>query len=154
MKRFEVIEGFNGYYLYDRVTGRPGVCMGDGVDEPFGEIGSEEFRQAWEDEANLSAAEYFEAYFPDLYGLEVWDDAEFLDRYTVLLGEAAPLEKSMWACENLHDCLTLSDDPEQPQGFSQFGWCDPTISEGQRHICFLDLPENVQRHVAERLEEK
>ena len=57
MKRFTVNDGRNAFYLEDSVTGLS-ACMGDGVDqEGFGEIGTETFRQAWEDEANENAHE-------------------------------------------------------------------------------------------------
>jgi len=152
MSRFEVVDGYNGYYLYDNITGR-NVCMGDGVDVPYGRIGTAAFRQTWEDKANENLAEFFAAYFPDLRGLEIYDCPDFIDRYTVILEEATGLEKCLMSCPDLHYCLSLSIDPDSPQGFSQQGYADPECiaQEGDR-ISFLDLPLNVQTYLARRLE--
>lgn len=156
--RFEVIETFHDFQLVDTITGRS-ASMGDGVDVEgfiggFVEVGDEGFAEAWADDANENIAEYLEAYFSDLYNLEVYDSPKLADRYTVILEEASHLEKSMQDCTNLHYCLALSDNPEHPLGVSQHGYVDPDVAAwaGAR-VFFLDLPLNVQEHIARRLEE-
>lgn len=66
-----------------------------------------------------------------------------IDRYTVLLKSDRP-----------GDYLALSDNPDHPQGFSQFG--HGLIGKSERdelgdHIKFKDLPGNVQKHIIRRL---
>ena len=66
------------------------------------------------------------------------------DRYTVLT-EPYHFGKS---CE----ALGLSDNPTDPQGFSQWG----DAYEGDhlgKEIKFEKLPENIQEHIIERLHE-
>lgn len=158
-KRFSVYETHSGFYLEDLVTKRV-ACMSDGVGIDFGDdttsltCGMHGFEEAWAEDANLCLHTYFEAYFSDLYGLEIYDNPKFADRYTVILEEASPLEKSLQACASLYHCLSLSDNPDSPQGFSQWGTCDANhMAETQGRTYFLDLPENVQRHIVERLKE-
>lgn len=68
------------------------------------------------------------------------------DRYTVFPGDTTDLTHGTW-----NDCLCLSDNCDSPDGFSQW-------SEGQigSHLGKLVrnlewLPENVQKHIKERL---
>ena len=69
-KQFIVNEWFNGYEVKHIASGKT-HWMGDGVDrvEELGAesavIGTEAFRQAWEDELNANPAEILEAYFPE-----------------------------------------------------------------------------------------
>jgi hypothetical protein len=70
--RYVVIDACNGFYLLDTETGEE-ACMGDGVDQEFyiPDYGAfslethtqEEFRKAWEEDANQNPEEYYEAYF-------------------------------------------------------------------------------------------
>jgi len=64
------------------------------------------------------------------------------DRYSVLF-EPFHFGKSC-------DCLGLSDDPDSPQGFSQFGDAYDGDHLG-KEITFEQLPENVQNHIATRI---
>lgn len=151
--RFKVYEVFNGYMLEDLVTGRS-VGLGDGVStmslEP---LGTEEFRRNWEDELN-ECPDTMEAYFYNLYKLVIFDSPCFMDRYTVIVKPASSLEKVFANCKNLCECLSLSINPDSPQGFSQWGNCDPDyMDETQERIWFLDVPENIQAHIAKRLDE-
>lgn len=65
------------------------------------------------------------------------------------------------------DCLILSDNPEAPQGLSQFtqhAISDKTFKnaannqdgyfEGEILINFYELPENIQNHIQRRLEDE
>jgi hypothetical protein len=75
--RFAVIEYSSGYEVMDRVTNQT-AWMSDGVDvmtsddpdAPAPEIGTEEFRAAWEAALNDSADETLEAYFRAQYDIE------------------------------------------------------------------------------------
>jgi len=90
VKRFTVIDGCNAYYLRDNVTGRGDACLGDGVDQDFdldllfGGTGTEEFRQAWEDEANECVEEYLEAYF-DLRRNKTMSEQKIAEKLSGLL---------------------------------------------------------------------
>jgi hypothetical protein len=150
--RFRVYEACNGFYLEDLVTGRV-AALGDGVGEPYGEIGTGLFCDRWEDDVNSAAAEVFGVYFHDLDNLVIYDNPEFMDRYTVILREATFLEKAVQSCGDLYHCLGLSHNPDSPQGFSQCGYANLEAMEGMEAIHFLDLPENVQRHISMRLQE-
>lgn len=150
-KVFTIVESFHGYYIYyNPVPALGGRCCGDGVDEPYGMIGSESFRLAWEEEANGNTAEFFDAYFPELADLIVFDCGdEFFDRYQVVL----PNNKRYHQGQTLHLGLGLSHNPDSPQGFSQWGECNPKyMAERNTRISFMDLPANVQQHAVERLE--
>lgn len=60
--RFEVVEAFNGYVLYDNITNRS-RSMGDGTDRPYGEIATPEFLAEWQRDVDENEEEYLEAYF-------------------------------------------------------------------------------------------
>ncbi len=141
MNRFSVIETFHDYRLVDNVTGRS-TGMGDGTDrdswsqDALGSISAENFRQAWEDEANENTHEYFWAYFPDLYELEVWHDED--DWYVVII--------EPWT-KRATNALALT----ASFNVSQFCEAKPGPHLGHR-VQFLNLPQRVQRHIAERLE--
>lgn len=161
-KRFEVVDACNCYMLYDLVTGR-GAAMGDGVDQPYGEVGTDLFRDRWEDDVNSAVEEVFDAYFGDLSDLLIFDGGDkYADRYTVVLHPVTSLcgmsdlqAEISGDLGSLHHCLSVSHcDPEWLGGFSQYGTCHPTfMAETQKQIHFLDMPEVTQRHVARRLEE-
>jgi len=158
-KRFSVVETFNDFRLLDHVTGCY-ACMGDGVDrESRFPIGSEEFIADWEAEINEASGEYFEAYFPDLHSLEIHDTPEFVDRYVVILEEeTSPQEKKRYGYADLHRCLCLDDDPDSPRGIAVETVCGLGVMRGMaqramaQRIAFLDLPDAVQRYIAERLD--
>ena len=127
--------------------------MGDGVGESSDPPGTEEFRATWEQDANRYAEEYFMAYFRRLDDLVIYDEdsGQYMDRYTVLVERASPLECHMQGEENLWACLGLSGDPDWPLGFSQWGFAVPNERLG-KVIHFLELPGNVQKHIAGMLE--
>lgn len=54
--------------------------------------------------------------------------------------------------KGMYDALGLSDNPEHPQGFSQFSEAQRGSHLGEK-INFKDLPENVQEHVQKRLKD-
>lgn len=81
--------------------------------------------------------------------LEIRDNGgETADRYTIVFRKLDPREPRRY-----HDMLGLSSYPSHPQGFSQ--WCEgvPGNHLGKR-ILWEDLPEEIQRHVACRIEER
>lgn len=153
-ERFTVTDACNGYYLVDSVTGLE-VCLGDGTDNPIGTVGTEEFRLAWEKDANESVREYFEVYFYHLDSLVIHDDdsGQYMDRYTVLVEPASFLERAQYPGKDLWVCLGLSVNCDSPQGFSQWGFAVPSEQLG-KIVHFLDLPCVVQKHIAEMLEEE
>lgn len=65
-----------------------------------------------------------------------------IDRYQVLT--------EPWYAGKSCVSLGLSDDPESPQGFSQWGSAYDGKHLGKR-IAFESLPENVQNHILGRL---
>jgi len=78
----------------------------------------------------------------------VWDNGgKSFDRYTIILRRAwitvYPLEAA----------FGLSDNPDKPDGFSQ---CCEVIDGPHlgKPIAWMDLPENIQKHVVKRLEEE
>jgi len=90
----------------------------------------------------------------DLHNLEIYDTPGFVDRYTVILEKVTPHERHLFDSPNLHSCLSLSDDPDHPQGVSGHCYADPEfVARSGEHISFLDLPQNVQAHIAKRLED-
>ena len=106
-------------------------------------------RERWEPHS------YFEnggQIFRYLYSLNVpplkavYDNGgQTVDRYTVILSEGDAIPPRV-------PCLGLSDNPDSPQGFSQYGECLEGEHLGKK-ISFEDLPENVQEYVKRRLEE-
>ena len=69
-----------------------------------------------------------------------------VDRYTVVFDK---IENSR------NVCLELSENPDNPQGFSQFGECVEELRLGEesfgKRIKFKNLPKNVQCHVRARI---
>lgn len=157
-KIFEVVDACNGCYLYHTATGLS-KCIGDGTDQDMysgfvrAQVGTLSFRQLLEDEANSQAFVYFDAYWHELHLLEIYDSDSECDRYTVITEHASALECRLQDKENLWTCLCLSDNCDSPGGFSQWGYCAlPNDRLGER-IHFLELPDRVQKHIVERLEE-
>ncbi len=69
------------------------------------------------------------------------------DRYTVMFGG------SLWEPDMGRSvyCLGMSGSPTHPQGFSQWGEM-PSINRTGfgKKVRWLDLPENIRKHVIER----
>jgi hypothetical protein len=71
-----------------------------------------------------------------------------IDRYTVLLG-GSQREPSMG--RNIA-YLAMSDAPEHPQGFSQWGECGASNRAGLgKQVRWLDLPKHIRQHVIARV---
>ena len=74
---------------------------------------------------------------------DIYDNfGESLDRYTIFTDDEYD--------DGNFICLSCSDDPTHPLGFSQFSEGKPGDHCGVK-IAFSDLPENVQKHVNKRL---
>lgn len=70
------------------------------------------------------------------------NEGETVDRYTVFLANDPDFGS-----------LGLSDEPDHPQGFSQWGDFDiDQVESTNTEISFADLPDNVQDHVVDRFE--
>jgi hypothetical protein len=82
--------------------------------------------------------------------LDVFELDGVFDRYTLVTDNSYDLADNTY-----HDMLGLSDNPDSPQGFSQFSGGDYTPNGDNSHlgkrIKFSDLPENVQKHAKARL---
>lgn len=77
--------------------------------------------------------------------LKIYDNnGETFDRYTVVV--------NIKANEQMYECLGLSDNPESPQGFSQWSSCMIGNHLG-KEICFDELPKHIQEHIKARLSE-
>jgi hypothetical protein len=74
----------------------------------------------------------------------IYDNPETFDRYTVIIHER--VWPTTWAA------LSLSDDPDWPQGVSQ--WTEVVLPNPDigREISWEDLPSNVQKHIILRLQ--
>ena len=72
----------------------------------------------------------------------IYDNPRFCDRYTVYTHDIEHGE--------LFHCLSLSDNPDSPQGFSQWGIGRIGPHNG-KEIIFKELPDNVQKHIESRL---
>ncbi len=81
------------------------------------------------------------------YVLDVFDNkGKTADRYTVLIGG------SLWdetMLRNVH-YLGMSDAPTHPQGVSMWGECPASYRPSHQRIKWLDLPENIRKHVIAR----
>lgn len=74
----------------------------------------------------------------------IWDNGgKTIDRYTVILYSRSG---------KYYDSFGLSDNPEHPQGFSQYGEALEGSHLG-RKIKWNQLPIKVQNHVIDRLRE-
>jgi hypothetical protein len=73
----------------------------------------------------------------------IYDNPKALDRYTIVLSEH--VRPTTW------EALVLSQDPEWPQGVSQ--WTEVVLPNPDigREISWDDLPNNVQVHITRRL---
>ena len=70
-----------------------------------------------------------------------WDNPEVTDRYTVVFDKRQ---------DGLFPCLSLSADPHNPQGVSQWGLCEEGEHLGKK-ITLKMLPDNVLACVLERI---
>ena len=169
MGRFQVIEGCNGYYLYDTITGRE-ACMGYGVDQftcpecgntgyvvdgqgpdaitelcGCGGIfvpGTPEFLEMWQAEVNEHEAEYFEAYFYDLWALQTYRALRAKNTYAISLGPDRGIGLWLAGSGKWHNSgvvRTMAAHADRPDMFES--------------VAFLDLPTEVQAEIAKALEE-
>jgi hypothetical protein len=67
-----------------------------------------------------------------------------VDRYTVVFNTKHDVQGKY------NECLGLSSNPSDPQGFSQFSGCTLGRHLGKK-VAFKDLPENIQKHVEVRI---
>lgn len=72
-----------------------------------------------------------------------------IDRYTIAFDEITGYIESDGITQPKYKCLTLSSDPDWPQGFSQWIECILGKHLGKK-ITFKELPENVQKHILPR----
>jgi hypothetical protein len=93
---------------------------------------------------------------PD-YVLDVFDDPRTIDRYTVFFCGELLIGDSR---QNMYiPYLGMSGAPTHPQGFSQWGELRPHEVSAYRYrnshkrIKWLQLPENIRRHVIMRATE-
>lgn len=76
--------------------------------------------------------------------IAIYDNGgETIDRYTVVFSELATTYD--------HEMLGLSDNPHEANGFSQWTHGQNGDHLGTK-IDFVDLPENVQKHVKSRMD--
>lgn len=79
----------------------------------------------------------------------IWDNKEeTADRYVIVFHEKHPRETSKY---NLG--LILSNNPDSPQGISLWGEVEEGRHLGEK-IIWKSLPEHVQDHIIERIEEE
>ena len=84
---------------------------------------------------------------PD-YILSVHDHPNFVDRYTIYFVPNTNDYTNRADCDILY--LACNDSPTHPQGFSMFGAVNATQRQLDHRVKWLDLPENVRKHVMER----
>jgi len=77
----------------------------------------------------------------------IYDSPDFWDRYTVVYG--SPFKKNG---EDFYECLGLSENPNHPQGFSQWSECMMGDHLG-KSIEWDELPDNVKDHIRSRFSE-
>jgi hypothetical protein len=73
-----------------------------------------------------------------------------MDRYSIVVCEGHYV---LSVGRRMHHYLGLSDNPEHPLGFSQWGVRDAEPDGDEVEIDFDALPEVVKKHVLERLED-
>lgn len=74
------------------------------------------------------------------------------DRYTVIPDPHKLHDVYMsGGVHKMTECLGLSDNCDQPTGFSQWSECQPGTHLGKLVRNLEWLPENVQKHIKERL---
>lgn len=76
--------------------------------------------------------------------IAIYDDPEYVDRYTIVTDGSNDGGKS-----TLY--LSLSDNCNSPMGFSQFGECPVKNHTGKR-IAWTDMPQHVRDHATARLD--
>lgn len=77
--------------------------------------------------------------------IAIYDNGgETMDRYTIVFNTY-----HNWQ-ETLRECLALSNDPNSPQGFSQWSSCQVGKHLGKK-LKFEQLPEHIQKHVEMRM---
>lgn len=85
------------------------------------------------------------------YVLDCFDNkGKTYDRYTVLFG--GTLIDEEYAKFKVVSFLGMSNDPSHPLGFSQWGEVDSTWRPSRDRVRWLDLPENVRKHIIARVE--
>ena len=82
------------------------------------------------------------------YVLDVFDLPKYGDRYLVLFGGSL-LEDILLTQRQVY-CLSMSSSPTHPLGISLWGECDAAWRPSHYRIRWLDLPENIQKHVIAR----
>jgi hypothetical protein len=83
------------------------------------------------------------------YVLDVFDNrGKTADRYAVLFGGSL-LEDVLLKARKVY-CLCMSEYPSHPQGVSMWGECETSYRPSRERIRWLDLPENIRRHVIAR----
>ena len=80
--------------------------------------------------------------------LSVHDDPRFADRYTIYFVPDKEDYTSRVDCSILY--LGCSHTPDLLNSISMFGEVDCTQRQTNRRIKWLDLPENVRKHVIRR----
>jgi len=78
----------------------------------------------------------------------IYDLPEYTDRYCIVMEKHYPHHREKY--DKFRDCLSLSDNPTHPQGYSQWGVCVIGPHLGER-ITFDSLPKNIQAHIRQRL---
>jgi hypothetical protein len=77
--------------------------------------------------------------------IAIYDNSgKTMDRYTVVFDTYSNEKHTQY------DCLGMSNNPDDPQGFSQMFDCILGKHLGKR-IKFSDLPQNIQMHVEYRV---
>lgn len=83
------------------------------------------------------------------YVLDVFDNrGKTADRYMVLFGGSL-LEPALLKHRKVF-CLDMSEQPSHPQGVSMWGECPASFRPHHQRIRWLDLPENIRKHVIAR----
>lgn len=86
------------------------------------------------------------------YVLDVFDRGPSLfDRYDVYFGGSL-LDDTLLRLREVH-YLAMSDNPTHPQGYSLWGCVSASYRPSHHRIRWLDLPENIRLHVANRAKE-
>lgn len=77
--------------------------------------------------------------------IAIYDNGgETMDRYTIVFNTYHDHRKT------LRECLALSSNPSDPQGFSQWSSCQIGKHLGKK-LKFEQLPELIQKHVQARI---
>jgi len=86
--------------------------------------------------------------------LQIYDnEGKTFDRYTVVdVRDAIEVTERFGGTKQYYQCLGLSSNPSDPQGYSMWGGCILGKHLGKR-IEFAELPENIQQHIIQRFKE-